>query len=146
MLTAKVRPTGGPPRLEAHQPAAMRRPAATPVAGQGHLRCCGSPGALAIQIAPAIASTRMTSHGETPSIVARVGGAPPIVMAGAWSDARTGAREPSRAAVAPRAKPSRMIHAPTAPSPVRYQVLPEQPPPSIIPAPKMRPPVTFESQ
>src|ERR1700730_16460994 len=117
----------------------MRRPAATPAAGQGHLRCGGSPGALATQIAPAIASTTMTSQGETPRTLARVGEAPATVTAGAWSDARTGARNPSRVAVAPRAKPSRMIHAPTAPSPVRYQVLPEQPPPSIIPAPKMSP-------
>src|SRR5215472_4328836 len=88
----------------------------------------------------------MTTHGETPSTLARVGGASAIVIVGACSDARSGPSTPRRTVVAPRAKPRRITSAPTAPSPTRYHVLPEQPPASTMPAPNTRPPVTLDSQ
>src|SRR2546426_4530741 len=106
---AKVRPTGDPPMLEAHQPPAIRMPAATPVAGQGHLRCWGSPGAFAIQIAPAMASSPMTSQGETPKMLARVGGAPPPGMAGGLGEGGTRAGAPSPAAGGARGKARKEI-------------------------------------
>src|SRR5215510_11978956 len=139
-------PTGRSTTLEVHQPAAMSRPTALPVTCHGHLPGWSDPRDRRIQRAPTTHRSAMTSHGEIPRAVARVGGASFTVMAGAWSDARSGPSAPSLTVVAPRAKPSRMTTAPTAPSPTRYHVLPEQPPASTMPAPNTRPPVTFDSQ
>src|SRR5215470_10934772 len=139
-------PTGRSTTLEVHQPAAIRSPTATPVTGHGHLPSWSDPRDRKIQRAPAIHRIAMTTHGETPSTLARVGGASAIVRVGACSDARSGPSTPRRTVVAPRAKPRRITTAPTAPSPTRYHVLPEQPPASTMPAPNTRPPVTLDSQ
>jgi hypothetical protein len=88
----------------------------------------------------------MTIQGERPSHEARVGGASPDRISGRCSHSRAPASAPTLAVVAPIAKPSRITHAPTAPSPIRYHVLPEQPPDSTMPTPKTRPPITFASQ
>src|SRR5262245_58046732 len=127
-------PTGRSPKLDAHQPAAISTPTAAPVRGQRHLPCSGSRGARRSQTTPAAASTAITTQGESPSTLARVG-APPSdpVSTGRCSIARTGDSTPTPAVVAPIAKPSSTTQAPIAPSPTRYQVLPEQPPERTIP-------------
>ena len=68
------------------------------------------------------------------------------MSAGFCSAVRMGASRPTPAVVAPMAKPTSTTHAPTAPSPTRYQVLPEQPPERIMPTPKSRPPTMFDTQ
>ena len=53
---------------------------------------------------------------------------------------------PTLAALAPIANPASTTHAPSAPSPRRYQELPAHPPPRIMPMPKTKPPVRLASQ
>ncbi len=63
-----------------------------------------------------------------------------------WSVVRTDCRMPTLAALAPIANPASTTHAPSAPSPRRYQELPAHPPPRIMPTPKTKPPVRLASQ